>query len=247
MTPARASVDKRFDSKGNSRLGRQPNHGDEIYSRLHSRILDAIYPTGGKLPSEPALCREFGVSRPVVREALARLRAEGLIVSRQGAGTFVQQISGPPLRGFPPVKNLKDIQDCFDFRIGLEGEAAFHAAANRDEADLEGLRLSWEALERAVGGGGSANDEDFEFHIAISRATRIHFFTSVITSMRQHIMVGINLADELSSVRQDQRMRLVRAEHEAIFAAIVEQDAERASAAMRRHLENTRRRLFDGA
>ncbi len=228
-------------------MGRQSNHSAGVYERLRDRILDDTYPVGGKLPSEPSLCQLFGVSRPVIREVLARLRAEGLIVSRQGAGTFVQKKSeNEAVQGFAPVTNLKDIQDCFDFRVGLESEAAFHAARNRTDEDLENLQRVWSALEYAMAGEESANDEDFEFHVAIAQASGIHFFTSVITSMRQHIMVGINLAEEFSSVRQDRRTQLVRAEHLAVYEAIQEQDADAASVVMRRHIENTRKRLFDG-
>ncbi len=232
---------------GENGLGRQSNHSAGIYKRLRDGILDGTYPVGGKLPSEPSLCRLFGVSRPVIREALARLRAEGMVVSRQGAGTFVQEKSeSRAVHGFAPVTNLKDIQDCFDFRIGLEAEAASHAARNRTDDDMEDLQRAWAALEKAMASKEVADDEDFEFHVAIAEASRIHFFTSVITSMRPHIMVGIKLAEELSSIQQDRRKQLVQAEHLDIFTAIRAQDAEAASAAMRRHLENTRRRLFDG-
>lgn len=229
-------------------MAQQQSQSLEIFERLREEIRLGTYPVGGRLPSEPSLCREFGVSRPVIRETIARLRADGLVISRQGSGTFVQQtLPGPTSHGFAPVTNLKDIQDCFDFRSGLETEAAAFAAKNRDDEDLENLKRSWGALERAIEAGESANDEDFEFHVAIAQASRIHFFTSVLSSMRKHILVGISLADELSFVQQTKRQKLVRNEHSEIYTAILERDPERAAKAMRAHIENSRRRLFEGS
>ena len=225
----------------------QAKRGEEVYERLRGRVLDGTYPRDSKLPSEPRLCAEFGVSRPVIREALARLRVEGLILSRQGAGTFVLAAAPTsPADRLAPVRNLRDIRQCFDFRVALEGEAAFHAAQDCDNGDLAAIREAFDAFTEARGRGEPSDDLDFAFHVAVSEATHIHFFASVITSMRPHIMVGMELAEELSGVGSAERMRHVLAEHEAIFEAIRDGRADDARVAMRRHIDASRHRLFEG-
>jgi GntR family transcriptional repressor for pyruvate dehydrogenase complex len=218
--------------------------GEELYQRLRGRILEGVYPLSSRLPSEPALCQEFGVSRPVVRETLARLRVEGLVVSRQGAGTFVRPVSAGQQTGFAPVRNLNDVQQCFEFRTSLEGEAAYLAARHRTADDLAAISGRAEAFAASTAGGNMADDEDFAFHEAVANSTGITFFASVMVSMRRHVMVGMKLAGELSGVGVQERLGLVREEHRAVVDAVAAGDAERARQAMRKHIENSRRRLF---
>lgn len=222
--------------------------GEATYERIRSGIVDGTYRPGVKLPSEARLCVELDVSRPVVREALARLRVEGLIVSRQGSGTFVRERADGRVNGtaFAPVKNLRDIDQCFDFRLALEGEAAFHAARNRGEPDLAAIQAMMNKLARAAETGATGDADDFGFHIAVAEATRIHFFASVISSMRLHVVVGMKLAEELSRVGTSKRLRLVESEHQAVFDAIRAQEPEHARDAMRHHIDSSRRRLFLG-
>ncbi len=222
--------------------------GEAIYERIRSGIVNGTYPAGSKLPSETRLCAEFEVSRPVVREALARLRIDGLIASRQGAGTFVRdRVDTPSTNGaFAPVKNLNDINACFDFRLSLEGEGAFHAALNRGDSDLVAIQAEMDKLAQCIDMGATSDAADFGFHVAVAEATRIYFFSSVIGSMRRHVMVGMKLADDLSRVDSRDRHNLVESEHRAVFEAIRDGDSERARQSMRHHIDTSRRRLFQG-
>ncbi len=220
--------------------------GEELYQVLRGRILEGTYPLSSRLPSEPALCREFGVSRPVVRETLARLRVEGMVVSRQGAGSFVRPLSQGQrtVDGFAPVRNLSDVRQCFEFRTAVEGEAAYLAALNRSAEDLAAIGATADTFAAATATGNMADDEDFAFHEAVARANGISFFASVMVSMRHHVMVGMKLAGELSGVGVQERLGLVKAEHRAVVEAIAAGDAERARQTMRDHIESSRRRLF---
>ncbi len=110
----------------------KPGLADRVYHLLYSRITNGDYPANQKLPSEKALADEFGVSRPILREALERLREQGLIHSRQGAGSFVREVRSVPL-GFARVETIADIQRCYEFRICIETMAARLAAARRDD------------------------------------------------------------------------------------------------------------------
>ena len=201
---------------------------------------------GGRLPSEPSLCAEYRVSRPLIREVLARLRVEGLVNSRQGAGTFVRAAAdqGMGRQGFAPVRNLDDMRQCFEFRAAFEGEAAWHAARQRGAADVAELVTRADAFAALAGSGDAADLADFAFHDAVAAATSLSFFASVIRSMRQHTMVGMRLAGELSGGDVAERVRRVEAEHRAIVEAITAGDPEAARVAMRSHIDNSRRRLF---
>jgi GntR family transcriptional repressor for pyruvate dehydrogenase complex len=220
---------------------------EHFYHSLRGRILDGSYALGSRLPAEARLCGEFGISRPVVREALARLRVEGLVESRQGAGTFVRGVSGERRRshdGFEPVRNLGDVRQCFDFRAALEGEAAYFAALSRTEADLVDIQERAAAFDTVTADARMGDDEDFAFHIAVANAGGITFFESVIASMRHHVMVGMKLAGDLAGGDVHERLGAVRTEHRAVVDAIGRRDADAARTAMRAHLDNSRKRLF---
>lgn len=227
-------------------VARRINLGDQIYEEVLKRIVSGIYPENERLPTEAELCREFEVSRPVVREALGRLRIDGLVESRQGAGSFVRQRPNAAVLTFAPVGSIADIQRCFEFRIGLEGEAACLAAERRTEAELAAIAAALASLDEVIGGGRLGVDEDYHFHLAVARATLNPFYVSMIASIHTQISFGMNLARNLSLRKPFDRLRLVQSEHTAIYEAIREQAPEAARNAMRRHLDNARKRVFEG-
>src|SRR6266540_4819752 len=116
-----------------------PKLGDHVYEALVEHIAAGRYPVGSKLPAEIALARQFGVSRPVLRQALVRLRAEGLIAARQGAGNFVRRTNESRRLDYGPLQNIPDVQRCLEFRCGLESEAAARAAVVHDEEALRSI------------------------------------------------------------------------------------------------------------
>ena len=153
---------------------------DRIYARVVEAILRGDFAPHNKLPTEEALSAQFGVSRPTVREALARLRSDGIIDSRRGAGSTVIRAPGTPVVVATPVKSLADIERYYAFRSCVEMGAAAGAAEFRDADDLEALQLAFEALNTAMEGGESGTDEDVRFHLAIARASHNPFFVTTI-------------------------------------------------------------------
>ncbi|MFP3271168.1 MAG: GntR family transcriptional regulator, partial [Paraburkholderia sp.] len=79
---------------------------DKIYGDILNQILEGEYKEGERLPTEHALAERFETSRPTVREALARLRADGIIVTRHGSGTTVARRPDPDVRRFAPLGKL---------------------------------------------------------------------------------------------------------------------------------------------
>lgn len=218
-------------------------------SRVHDHIFNGIssgeYAKGCRLPTELELAKRFDMSRSAVREALARLRDDGLIESRRGAGSFV--IAGPDqaIRRFAPVSSIVDIQRCYEFRIFIEEAACGLAAIRRDADDLAELECRLLASQD-IEDEDEGVEADLEFHIAVAKASHNRFFVDTLMSLRSHLMVGMGLVRKLSISRPADSLRLMYAEHREVLAAIASGDGDLATQAMHHHLEAARKRLFDG-
>lgn len=217
----------------------------KVYGVFLQRIVTGLYALGQRLPSEHELCAEFGVSRPVLRAAMARLREEGWLQSRQGSGSVV--LRGPenhPL-GFNRIGTLADIQRCFEFRLALEPEAAAHASRRRGPEDLARIEAALDLLREATRDQKHREDADFAFHLAIAKGANNHYFWTTLNALNDHVAVGMKLHGLAVSGPQSS-LAEVYEEHRAIFAAIRAGEAEAARTAMRDHLSTSRARLFDG-
>lgn len=219
---------------------------DLAYEKILSIIVSGEFQVGSKMPSEQALSTQLSVSRPVLRQALKQLREDGIIVSRQGSGSFVQRRPGGEVLDFAPVGSIADIQRTFEFRAALEGEAAYLAAKRRSEEDLVALRKALKVLDQCVAEGNLGVDADEIFHIAVCRASENQYFVSARSSMKTNILAGMNLTRNLSLLRPQERMQLVQEEHYQIYEAILASDQDAARTAMRTHIENARDRVFEG-
>lgn len=218
---------------------------DRIYARVVEAILRGDFAPHNKLPTEGALSAQFGVSRPTVREALARLRSDGIIDSRRGAGSTVIRAPGTPIVVATPIKSLADIERYYAFRSCIEMGAAAGAAEFRDADDLEALQLAFEALNTAMEGGESGTDEDVRFHLAIARASHNPFFVTTIDTTVAPIRQFIELARNVTDKKSLARVRTTQAEHQAIVDAIVRRSSGDAAEAIRIHILNAKRRIFE--
>jgi GntR family transcriptional regulator, transcriptional repressor for pyruvate dehydrogenase complex len=226
----------------------EPRHrtlfADRVYQLLLTRISNGEYPPDHKLPSEKELSEQFDVSRPIIREALERLRKENLIYSRQGAGSFVRIRNEPRSLGFPPVETIADIQRCYEFRLTIEPEAAYYAAHRRNEAAIKAIAQVVDLLSSATDQHRHREDADFAFHLAVADASNNHYYSSAMQALRSHIAVGMKLHG-LSLMGPGRGLEKVLGEHRAIYEAIRTGDAEMARSQMRKHLEGSRNRLFE--
>jgi DNA-binding FadR family transcriptional regulator len=224
--------------------------GDQLCVRMAEWIDRGDFPDGSRLPAEVELADRFGVSRPVIREALSRLRIMGVIVSKKGSGSYVQRrsdLNAPCLaQGFGPVNSLAEVKKCYEFRMGIEGEAAFYAAQNRTAEMLVAMREALDRIDLAIAQGAVGMSADYAFHLAVARASGNEFFERVMQSMRTPIEFAINLARSLSLTRPIEHLRTVQNEHVFMFEAIAAGDGEVARAAMRAHVKNSCSRVFDG-
>jgi DNA-binding FadR family transcriptional regulator len=239
--PARAE-----NSGALERQGGEARLSSAVYDQILELIVSGEFALNSRLPAEAELARRFGASRPVIREALARLRDDGIVVSRQGSGSYVRRRPDDAVLRFVPVSSIADIQRCFEFRAGLEGAAAALAAVRAEEADLEEIRRALAALDRCIANREVGVDADERFHLAVAKATQNHYHISVQTSLQSHLSAGMTLTRNLSMLRTEARLRLVQEEHVAILEAIEARDSLRARAAMEIHINNARYRMFQG-
>lgn len=215
-----------------------------VVTGLMARILDGSLPPGTKLPSEADLIEEYAVSRTVVREAVTRLRAEGLVETFQGRGSFVLAVPAPTTFRVEAsaIRNQHDVLAMVDFRLGVESEAAYLAAVHLSPEGAQGVRAAVAAFAGAA--PEMAVEADFAFHRAIAVATGNRFYVDLLDSLGpMMIMLPRTRLPEEFSLTDVAHVERVRGEHENVAAAVLAGDGETARAAMRVHLGNTRRRL----
>ncbi|MGP0225024.1 MULTISPECIES: FadR/GntR family transcriptional regulator [unclassified Paenarthrobacter] len=219
----------------------------DLAADLRNRIVDGVIQPGEKLPSENTLISEFGVSRTVVRSALTRLQAEGLVETERGRGSFAltPPADGPTQApGTRQVSTAEDRLNMLDFRIGVEAEAAALAAQHHSDRQLKAVHGALELFTASSGHPAHAMKADYEFHRAIAAASGNPFYTDCITALGQ-TMITMPRPRLLSSEEPDSPDRFAQVvhEHASIYAAIAERDPAAAAAAMRLHLANSRRRF----
>ena len=217
----------------------------EVVEAFSERIRSGQLQSGEKLPTEAAIMGAFDVSRTVVREAISKLQAAGLVETRHGIGTFVLGPGeGPSFKIAPEqFSTLQDVIAVLELRIGLETEAAGLAAQRRTPDNLAAMRKALDAVIEAVEAGDDSVVPDFQFHLEIARATQNHHFVDLMATLGSQIIPRARL--EPGSGMTAERlayMRRVNTEHENILDAIANQDADSARAAMRTHLSNSRER-----
>jgi GntR family transcriptional regulator, transcriptional repressor for pyruvate dehydrogenase complex len=168
------------------------------------------------------------------------------LLACQGSGSFVKRRPEGAVRDFAPVGSIADIQRTFEFRAAIEGEAAFFAAQRRTDANLSEMRNALEELDRCIKEGELGVAADEAFHVAVCNAADNKYFAAARSSMQSNILTGMNLTRNLSLTKPQTRMKLVQSEHYEIFDAINRSAPEAARKAMRDHVENARKRIFEG-
>jgi GntR family transcriptional repressor for pyruvate dehydrogenase complex len=229
-----------------ARLRRPRGLVTEIVDTLATTIRQGQMPPGEKLPTEVELMARFDVSRTVVREALSKLQASGMVETRHGIGTFV--IEPPDTRNFKiapeDFATVADVIALLELRISLETEAAGLAAQRRTPANLAQLEAALLQFKNAIPAESDAVPADFQFHMEVARATGNQHFADLMTYLGTMIIprTRVNILQHVPEGRLAY-LQKVHGEHESIYNAIRDQDSDSARAAMRTHLSNSRERL----
>ena len=216
---------------------------DQVTQALTLKIKKKEFPSS-QLPSEQAMAEGFGVSRTVIREAVSRLKAEGLIDTRQGRGAFVR-VDGldVPFRiDLNSDDLLGSLLHIIELRRGLDAEIAFLAATRRKRDQLSVIKRALAEIERASKAGRDAAAEDLAFHLSIAQATGNPLFLELLRFLNQFLYIAIRV----TRANEDRRVEFseqTRVEHMAIVGAIERQDPEAAATAAKIHMINAAVRI----
>jgi GntR family transcriptional repressor for pyruvate dehydrogenase complex len=221
---------------------------------LRARIVDGRIAPGERLPSESTLIAEHGVSRTVVREAIARLQAEGLVHTRRGSGSFALTPPADPAGAGRPVRTVQDRLHLLAFRTGVESEAAALAATAHRPQHLAAMQSALERFERESGSPAAALGHDFDFHRTVAEASGNPYCVDAINGLGPAMIAMPPQRLDATGADADgpegagpeaagRRTARVAAEHRAVLEAIRAGDPLAAAAAMRLHLAGSRWRL----
>lgn len=185
-----------------------------------------------------------------MREAVAALRADGLVTTRQGLGAFVAgDIQRWPFRiDSNDLKTVADVLQVIELRMSLEIEASSLAAERHTSDDLVAIERALAAIDAEIESGRNAVDADFQFHLAIFNSAKNRYFPQLLQFLGHFIIPRqmINVEKENESQRE-RYMHRIQSEHVAIFEAIRAHDARAARKAARRHLSNSLHRYQQAA
>jgi DNA-binding FadR family transcriptional regulator len=215
-----------------------------VGGKLRVAITSGILKPGEKLPSENGLTQEYQVSRTVIREAIASLRADGLIDVRHGVGVFV--LSPPAIvhdgmRSADPTR-ISSILEMLEMRAAIEIEGAGLAASRRSPAHEEAILECLDGMHKCISEGLPTVSADRAFHMAIADATSNPRFREFLEMIGKQMIPRALLDDgEADRVPVDY-LSQIQAEHLRIAHAISERDETEAREAMRMHLKGSQQR-----
>lgn len=233
-----------MNGDGRSPIRRRQRLAQAVIDTLRDRIITGDLTVGDQLPTEIQLELEFGVSRTVVREAIAELRAAGLVTPVQGKGIFVadaqpdrNQVHLTP----GEIKSIPETLELLEFRLAIEVESAAIAAYRRSPQQEEAIRDANQHMIANIEAGAPTVDADFAFHLAIARATNNHYYVESLTRFGPR-SIPRSQFPTLPDAGNVDYLTGVFAEHTGIIDAIADQDPDGARNAMREHLLNSQKR-----
>ena len=219
---------------------------DHVAQQLLKQIEMGSFSATGKLPTEAVLAQEFGVSRTVIREAISRLKNEGVVEPRQGSGVFVNQHGAiRPLRiDYAEAVEASSLPHLLAVRRAIEAEVAAEAALHHTADDMADIDDALRKIDAAVAEGRDGVAEDVAFHRTIAAVTGNPYFLKTLQFLNQYLEAGVKVTRSNEATRED-FSRQVRDVHAAIAAALRPRDPMAARNAARTHMYNAARRLAE--
>ncbi|WP_458098498.1 FadR/GntR family transcriptional regulator [Roseomonas sp. WA12] len=227
-----------------SGLAAAPKLTDRMAEAILSHIAEKGLTLGDQLPTIAALSGTYGVSPTVVREALARLRSDGIVEVRQGSGAYVSRNLRPFRISAGAATDLSVLR-VLELRLGFEAEAAALAASRAGGEELRGIQEAFEEFAQKVGHDEPAMAADLQFHRAVTEAAGNPLFVEFQVFLQQYLTDSISVSH--GRTREVGRMSVVLEEHRQILDAIAARDAEAARVAMRDHLKAGMSRITSAA
>lgn len=229
------------DNNSTTTVARDTSLASRISSDLRRELAEGAFQPGARLPSESALTRQYSVSRTVVREAIAILRADGLVEARKGAGVFALEARAGEDQPFKDLKTerISSVIELLELRTVFEVESAALAAARRSAAQIEAILDAHSNVGRCLANGTPTQDADFNLHLAIAQATQNRRFPEFLQLIRAGIIPRGELQGAAPGSRPKDYNLHLQEEHGRIVDAIIEGDADAAREHMRAHLRGS--------
>ena len=227
------------------RIERKPKLSESVVAAIRKQLQAGEIQPGQKLPTEGQLTETFGVSRTVVREALAKLASEGLVEPRQGAGVFVIEHISTAFGAIASEMGTRDsiALNVLEVRLAIEIESAGLAAIRRNAAQEAAIQEAFFEFERLLLNSEPTGGADLAFHRAIASATNNPFYVEMLDVLgRRAIPCDVTSPWSTELVQSDEYQRGLQREHLVILNAISAGDAEAARDAMRVHLSASQQR-----
>lgn len=217
------------------------NLAEIVVAQLTTRIDSGLYPPGEKIPSSALLCEEFGVSRTVIREALTSLKVSGRVIARQGAGVYVTDRDSKSLNfEISRIDDIRSAMQILELRLGVEMQSVALAAARRTPEALAEIARAYDHLEGLQTDDAEIEAQaDFEFHLAIAKATRNPHFPLFLEAVISEISFDLVLKHRQSARTYQSYLKKINKEHAAIMSAITQGDVKAAKNALAQHLEES--------
>lgn len=224
---------------------RKPKLAEMVVDALRKRIGAGEFGPGEKLPTESQLTVHFGVSRTVVREAIAALAADGTVQPRQGAGVFVMANAASAFSsiGAETSNKISVALNVLEVRMGIEIESAGLAAQRASASQIAAIQEAWNEFGRLLKVGNPTGKTDFAFHRAIAVSTNNPFYLEVLDALGSRtIPCDVASPWGTESVLTYEYQAGLHEEHKTIMRAIAAKDPEAAREAMRQHLSRSQDR-----
>lgn len=190
------------------------------------------------------MAKKFGVSRTVIREALASLKNDGLLSSQQGRGIIVLDTEDRKVFRVSDIFesiSRSEVNHLYEIRAILESESAAFAAERGTEEELLQIKTSFEEMEQAVSRHEHGADEHFAYNEAITKASHNPALSDLLSFLHGQLK-GFARKLRLDTLQDPCRTDIVRSEHRAIVEAITSRNAEMAREATKNHLRNAAKR-----
>jgi len=225
---------------------RPPTLTEKVADQLAAEIARGVYPVGSKLPAGKDLAQRHGVSTAVIREVTERLRAQGLVRTRQGSGCVVTARTGAAGFQVPAQLDIDRVQlaHVYELRMELEGGAAALAARRRNAADLAAMQGALDGLRQCLDDPDpdAGVEHDVAFHAAVAAATHNPSYRQLLQYLNLQLRQAVRTA-RVNSLRHPGLPARVHDEHVALFEAVQLADAQGARAAATAHLRAAAARL----
>jgi DNA-binding FadR family transcriptional regulator len=218
--------------------------GTRVASKLRQKIRDDGLAPGTRLPSEQSMASHFGVSRSVVREAIALLKDEGILNTRKGSGAFICNFEEALVdkQDVQTEQSVQSLLNLIEVRRGLEAEIAALAALRRTPGQLAEIEHALRRIEEAVAAGVSGVEEDVRFHLCIAEATGNPYWVKFVEMFAQPTRSAVKVTRANEARRADFASQVLM-EHEKIVNAIAAGDPEMARAAATEHMVQAAERV----